>query len=216
MTLIQTDPPGVASKSYTFLDPRPLAGVVVLFIWLNLAAHLAFGGAMAAQMFDITRGRDGEALTGLVAIIQLAMFAVSGFLSLKWVYRAQRNAHALATGLSNTPPWAVGWFFIPFANLFKPYQALKEAWQVSVSPHAWRTQGGGPTGWWWGLWLTTNIVSNVGFRLSLMRDGDMQQFASILTLVATALEAPLAFVFAHLVSRLSAQQAQAYEGDTFA
>jgi hypothetical protein len=217
MTLIQTEAPGAAAgKTYTYQDARPLAGVVVIFLWLNLAGHLAFGGAVAAQAFGPLRGESAELIVGVTALVQLLFYAVSGFLSLKWVYRAQRNAHALARGLSNSPPWAVGWFFIPIANLFKPYQAMKEAWQVSLSPLSWRSQGGGPIGLWWFLWLTTNIVSNIAFRLDMLRDRDMQQIADLLTLAATALEIPLTFVFAGLVSRLSAQQASAYEGDTFA
>jgi hypothetical protein len=46
-----------------------------------------------------------------------------------WVYRINSNTHALrVVGMKFTPGWAVGWFFVPLASLWKPYQVLKEIW----------------------------------------------------------------------------------------
>lgn len=49
-----------------------------------------------------------------------------------WVYRANRTAHSLGSrGMKYTPGWAVGWYFVPLMNLFKPYMVMKEIWQFS-------------------------------------------------------------------------------------
>ena len=65
-----------------------------------------------------------------------------------------------------SPGWAVGWYFVPFANLVKPYQGMKEAWMASHFRDNWH---GEPTPallvWWWGLWLVTNILANISFRI---------------------------------------------------
>jgi hypothetical protein len=51
----------------------------------------------------------------------LAAFVLVGV----WIYRANANAHALGGDLSVSPGWAVGWFFVPIACLFKPYLAMR-------------------------------------------------------------------------------------------
>ena len=49
-----------------------------------------------------------------------------------WQHRAQQKAIVLAGGgLRFTPGWAVGWWFIPFANLVKPFQTVRELWEAS-------------------------------------------------------------------------------------
>ena len=85
--------------------------------------------------------------------------------------RAQREAGV--DGLEFTPGWAVGWFFVPIANLFKPFQAMRELWTASHG-EADRFGGEAPTEvkLWWGAWLVGNIASTVGTRIILMGEGE--------------------------------------------
>ena len=82
------------------------------------------------------------------------------------------EAAAGVDGLEFTPGWAVGWYFIPFANLLKPFQAMRELWNAS---HGEVTTFGGEAPsqvkLWWGTWIAGNIVSNIGMRIVLMEDG---------------------------------------------
>lgn len=49
-----------------------------------------------------------------------------------WVYRVNSNARALgAQGMRFSPRWAVGWFFVPIMNFFRPYQVVREVWKAS-------------------------------------------------------------------------------------
>ena len=49
-----------------------------------------------------------------------------------WTHRVARNLPALGGwGLKYTPGWAVGWFFIPLANLVMPYFVAAEIWRES-------------------------------------------------------------------------------------
>ena len=75
-----------------------------------------------------------------------------------WQHRAQENAVVLAGGgLRFTPGWAVGWWFIPFANLVKPFQTVRELWKASHGAR-WREIPTWPLlGWWWGVWLAANL-----------------------------------------------------------
>jgi len=57
-----------------------------------------------------------------------------------------------------TPGWCVGWFFVPFLNFFRPYQVMKEIWQVC---HRDRQTVSGLLGGWWLLWLVSFMVARV-------------------------------------------------------
>lgn len=100
--------------------------------------------------------------------VQTASFAIyilATILSFRWIFFSARNARALgATGLKIRPGWAVGWYFIPFANLWKPYQAMNEIWQASKEPLDWESQQpSSRVGLWWTLWLVLMIAPQFGY-----------------------------------------------------
>jgi Domain of unknown function (DUF4328) len=90
---------------------------------------------------------------------------------LMWIYRAHRNLPALgATELRFTPWGAVGWYFFPYLNLFKPYQCMREIYNASDIESA---IGSGPYGignyapavvkTWWGLFLMFGVFSSAAY-----------------------------------------------------
>lgn len=68
---------------------------------------------------------DIALVPGLLALI--ACFILVG----RWIYLTNANAHLLSDDMTISPAWSVGWFFVPFANLVKPYQGVKETWRAS-------------------------------------------------------------------------------------
>ena len=66
-----------------------------------------------------------------------------------------------------TPGWSVGWYFIPIANLWKPYQAVKEIWIVS---HKNTPADHAVVGWWWALLLISNLLFRIAFQLDIHAD----------------------------------------------
>ena len=95
----------------------------------------------------------------LVIIAQPVIGIISGILILMWIYRANYNARQLgASDMSFTPGWSIGWYFIPIANLWKPYQAMKEIWKASSSPQNWSGQSvSSLLPWWWFFWIINNM-----------------------------------------------------------
>ena len=80
---------------------------------------------------------------------------------LVWQHRAHRNLRAASVeGLAFTPGWAVGWWFVPVANLVKPFQSVREPWKASSADPAWPEIRTWPViGWWWGLWAGGLLVA---------------------------------------------------------
>ena len=111
----------------------------------------------------------------LLGLIQLLLAIFLGVTFLRWIYRANRNLHVLSSEpMAFSPGWAVGWYFIPIANLFKPYQAMKEIWTVA---HKGTPGGVSILGWWWFLWIVSNVLSRLTLKLAL-RAEDTQSYTN--------------------------------------
>ena len=96
----------------------------------------------------------------------LGILAVTAVAFLVWVYRASENAHALGfPNLKFRPGWAVGWWFVPFANLIQPPRIMAELDRVAdaADPAAGRDHVGGiAVIVWWLLILFSNGADRYG------------------------------------------------------
>jgi len=88
--------------------------------------------------------------------VRLALEIAAGVTFLVWVYRSDALARALGSDqMAHSPGWSVGWFFVPFANLVKPYYVLKEIYVGTVIPRTYNLRLDRPDGlhvlvlWWW-------------------------------------------------------------------
>ena len=152
-----------------------------------------------------------ELLQGLAGLATLAVFIALVVAFLLWLHRASRNLRALgnpAQRIEFTPGWAVGWFFIPFANLVMPYKAVREVWEKSDP--AVRTGDdlmfAGPSSaplllGWWVTFIASNVAGNISGRLMENAHTDSAlRFTAGVDLIASLL-AVVAAVLAILVVR---------------
>ena len=137
----------------------------------------------------------------LTMIVMLATIITFG----RWIVLSHRNLPALgARHIDFTPGWAVGWFFIPIANWFKPYQAMRSLWQHSRNVHKPEIEDSTwvlPT--WWTLWLISSFLGNIAMRVTLRADtNDELLVSSRLDVANCAVDIALYAVAAVLVTRI--------------
>ena len=166
-------------------------------------------GVYTSQELAIAAGEASDARQGMVGIIQFALFVISGVLILKWIYRANYNARQLgASGLTFTPGWSIGWYFIPIANLWKPYHAMKEIWKASSNPQNW---GNEPVPsilpWWWFLWIVSSALGNASFRFA-MRAEEIDELiaANVVTQFSDVTGIPLSLIVIAIINRVYVMQ----------
>jgi hypothetical protein len=151
----------------------------------------------------------------LIGLVQLALVLALAVLILRWIYLAHANKAAL--GAKNTnfrPGWAVGWFFVPIFNLWKPFQAMRELWNASVHPANWHGRGAPDVVvCWWILFLTAETAGRVAWRLSLKAE-TLSDFmnVNIATLASDGLSLPLNLVFIPIVQGIQRAQTQHARG----
>lgn len=210
-----------------FRDPKRLTQWLRWLLIASIVAYVVGGAAELAQLQVLQAIQDGSfsseeemmsaaqasdlrqtvvSIGALVIIIgTIVMFAV-------WVHRMNSNIHAFgATNLRFTPGWAVGWYFVPIANLWKPYQVMSEIWRASKNPVGWQSEpAGGLLGWWWFWWLASNFADNISMRMS-WRAEELEELISVVpvNIVSSALDIVSAVLALLVVRRIGGFQAEA-------
>jgi hypothetical protein len=195
-----------------FKDPTRLTRVAVVIVYFYMAASalaavLLLAGFGAASSIVLRAG-------ALFAIVEFFALLACYILVGRWIYRTNANAHLLSEEMTISPGWAVGWYFIPVANLWKPFQAMKESWLATHYSGNWHAE---PVpsllGWWWGLWLTTNFIGNISFQLS--RVGGDSSLVIFLSVAQAALNVPLCVILIRLMRRLAHTQLLVHSAEAF-
>ncbi len=150
----------------------------------------------------------------MAPVLQLLVLVACWVIIAMWIYRMASNTRFLAGAnkMDYTPGWAVGWYFIPFANLWKPYQAMKEIWTLNVV----RDRDSSELiamllPLWWFLWLVWNFVSNAAGRMSWRATSFEQNDNALLaSMTCDAIHVPLCIVLLLIANHLYAAQVRAH------
>lgn len=77
-----------------------------------------------------------------------------------WMHRAYSNLHNSYRGTIHTPGWAIGAWFVPFLNLWRPFKIMQEIWRNSSVPE--RVRSDHLVTAWWVLWILTRVLNRLG------------------------------------------------------
>jgi hypothetical protein len=154
------------------------------------------------ELSDNALGLVAALFTIVLALATIAVYIATVIAFLMWLYRANNNLAAFGEPREYYAGWAVGSFFVPFANLVVPYRAVKEVWKKS-DPAAQDSMSYvvSPPGFfpaWWGFWIASNVANNVYFRMTLA--GAPTEGTAIVGIVSEILSIAAAW-FAILVVR---------------
>jgi hypothetical protein len=205
-----------------YRDNQRLCGWLVGLLAVGILFHTS--RAVVNLLYTLSEGTIDEelsvkieqifGLTGLTGLACMILFGV-------WIVRSGKNAWlfsnlARQSGtsrpgfappfLQNTPGWAVGWYFIPIANFWKPYGAMKEIVQASSVRES-LAASLLPT--WWTLWLASLIFDRVIRVVDRSEtEWDAIQLAVIWT-TASGIEIALHLIAIVLVSGVTRVQSDA-------
>jgi hypothetical protein len=158
----------------------------------------------------------------MIGILQVVLQLVTVIAFLVWFHRSHRNLSALGNErLKYTPGWAVGGFFVPFLNLVRPLQVMREIWHGSdpagyrrdtdpeMAPAARDAQPTPPlVGLWWALFLITNALGRIIFRMAFNEDATLEELKTVsqLQVAADLIDIPSTLVLFILIGRIATSQ----------
>lgn len=148
-------------------------------------------------------------LVGLCGLGVLVAFLCAWVFVPVWMHRASSNLRGLGRyGMTFSPAGCAGWFFVPFANLWKPPQAMSELWRASdpeAEQGSWfASQGTSLVAVWWAAYLLSSVVS----WGSVMAQSDKSAEGAI-GMVSNAFQLLAAIALVMLMRGVSGRQAQA-------
>ncbi|QIG80984.1 DUF4328 domain-containing protein [Stakelama tenebrarum] len=132
----------------------PLAWLVAIMVaidGLKLPLVMATSYLMPELFAQTTVAEIDTASIGFY-LLTAVVFAV-------WIVMAGQNLRRLGfEDLEFSPASRVWWFFIPIANLFRPFQGMRELWNAS---HGEEHYGENQpiVSIWWALWLANGLIS---------------------------------------------------------
>ncbi|MFZ5989540.1 MAG: DUF4328 domain-containing protein [Bacillota bacterium] len=194
----------IQSNPSRFFSNQVLSRAVIIAVSLAILTDLigVYSGFLeigllskVKQGFEITTAEANvnDTRQGIIGVFQVLVYFLYFILFLVWVNRSNKNLTAL--GIKNkkfSSGWAVGWFFIPIASLFKPYQVMKEIWQGSSSLDV--EDEGIPLrsyestsliNLWWTFFIISSIVGQISFRLAMAVDTVDMIYTSSIASVAS-------------------------------
>lgn len=207
-------------------EPRPIRKLTVALramLIANLCVMLLVGigyglHGMAASRLSPGEylvpldGFDGSELADLVltcsGLMAIPVGLICGFLALKWSYRSNQNAHVFARGVENTPKWAIWWWFIPFACLFKPYAVMSEVWRSAIEPDRWKgLKDPVLLRWWWAAHIVSGMTSGAGSALERSSVTAGQVFASdLISLIFVLIQVASTLLYLRVIGRIEPLQ----------
>lgn len=152
-------------------------------------------------------------LTIALAVLQIVVYITTIVVFLMWLYRVHENVAAFGIPrhqMQYSSAWAVGSFFVPFANLILPYRAIKEVWEKSVPNSASRLSALSPPAFfplWWGFWIISNIADQLYFRLS-WREQAPTDVVEVIGVIGGVLSIVAAFLAIKVVREIQKQQVE--------
>lgn len=155
-------------------------------------------------------------------IFWIALFIVyvaAAITMLRWVYQANSNArHLGATGMRFTPGWSVVWFMIPIANLWKPYQVLKEICNASYDRAGWKDRVAPILlKWWWFAYILnvafiviTRKMTGIGIATGRTKSMNDLFASNIINTISNILLIPHLLLLIAIITKIYETQTYAY------
>ena len=134
--------------------------IVSVFMEYSLAHRILSGN------FSLNEADSNDTRQRVIKIFAIVVQIIAIVYFIMWFRMAYFNLHVLGCYVRYSEGWAAGAWFVPFLNLVRPYEIMKEIWDRTQE----RTQQGmedpkiessAIVGFWWFLWLATNISSNI-------------------------------------------------------
>jgi len=185
------------------------------FMQLHLLNQVAAGIEVSEQAADANDTRER-----VLGLIFLAAYLASTVIYILWFYRAyynlgQKTATRFSTG------WAAGAWFIPFLNLVRPYQIMQELYEktrevlTAQNPEASIILSHSMVGWWWALWILSNILGQFVYRYTMKAKSiDELITATVASIISNLVAIPLGIIAISVIRDYARVESQLAPAET--
>ena len=192
---------------------RSLIALIVIETLSMVSSAMQFS-LLSNLPIDVEAAEANDRRESIMAVCFFAAYVFTSVVFARWIIASHKTVRALgAQGMTITPGWAVGYYFIPFINLVRPYTAMKELWCASVDPqHATTQVAPSLLPGWWALWIINGVLGQIILRMSMNAEGiEMLKTVTVLDIVGSIAGVALSLVALKLVKGITANIARHFE-----
>lgn len=157
-------------------DISLLAKFSKVMLWVNVLFSVIFISFTVWSVSWMT-GSSSNIVSNMTTYFELIMLlstcnsviiVVSIITICMWTTKAMANTWSFAKP-TITPGWAAGWYFIPIANLWKPYKAVSEMWEAVNKEHKSKKI----LLVWWITWLICMLLNIINVYMQTGLDNNV-------------------------------------------
>lgn len=146
----------------------------VAWVAVDVWGHQMFGSWLAApELIDQDAAKLFDALSLWLWVANLVLFLLTAGLFITWLFRAHRSDRMYPVQLHHASGWAIGGWFVPILNLWRPAQMVLDV-----------RRGASGTGlgsaalvlWWWWIFLTASVVQRVANSITPATDAAFRSY----------------------------------------
>lgn len=155
-----------------------------LAVGYGVAELLVLDAFSAGEPISAERHAAHRITGWIVLAVQGLLFTGTGVAFLDWLYQARINLRALGVRrLDYTRGWALGGFFVPILNLWRPLSVVREVWKASnpstTDPFAWKTGKVSPmVSLWWVGFVLYVLMEILSFAMNLAAVGEVPRLVA--------------------------------------
>ncbi|MFT7113366.1 MAG: hypothetical protein ACI8P7_000131 [Candidatus Azotimanducaceae bacterium] len=156
---------------------------VEIFLWIIILVEIVGFISSYLQYDLIVMAQDGLGISQSTAdsndireLIITRVFAVTYIIAvvlfIMWFRRAYNNLNRMGVDTDYREGWAAGAWFVPFLNLYRPYQIMKELYEKTYQKFQGRNNNFDVlrdinlVAMWWTLWILNNIIGQISSKIS--------------------------------------------------
>jgi hypothetical protein len=134
------------------------------YVALDLWGHRMFGSWLAAPgQVDQDEAEFFDAVGLWLWIGNLCLVVLTGVLFITWLFRAHRSDRMYPAQLHHASGWAIGGWFVPILNLWRPAQMVLDV-RRGASGAGWPPAT--LVMWWWWILLVSGVMQRVANGLA--------------------------------------------------
>lgn len=143
-------------------------GSVIMISMISMFLQISLIKRIQEGNFNMEEAQANDTRQSMIAFTQLGILVISVIVFILWFRRAYNNLNLSGRAYTRYGEgWAAGSWFVPFLNLVRPYQIMKEIWDKTqqATDNLLTIRGSDIVGWWWAVWIISNVVENIGIRM---------------------------------------------------
>lgn len=211
---------------------RPIGKIWGFFRW-SLIGFAVLSALMVPSLLHMqlflhrifVRGEQGANLgtegmiidlhMGAIGILYIVFFIACVIGYARFFQRSMHNARQLEPDADTIAPMGMWlWNIVPIAALWMPFKGVRQVWGILKTNAGEEVRYPASFGWWWGLWIVSNIISNITWRLpggafDFQLDASNYQdlmFVQWIDIVTSGLSAISAFALLSIATKIARLQ----------